>query len=70
MHQIQETVTRDKQTNSFNLSHDVLAQLPSKNANLYSYSLGDKTDWIDIESPVYADRNSKIISRIIDQMSK
>jgi mannose-1-phosphate guanylyltransferase len=70
LHQIQETVTRDKQTNSFNLSHDVLAQLPSKNANLYSYSLGDKTDWIDIESPVYADRNSKIISRIIDQMSK
>jgi mannose-1-phosphate guanylyltransferase len=69
LHQQQETITRNKQTGSFNLSHDVLAHLPSRGANLYSYSLGDKTDWIDIESPVYADRNSKIISRIIDQMN-
>jgi mannose-1-phosphate guanylyltransferase len=69
LHQQQESIIQNKQTNSFNLSHDVLTHLPSKGANLYSYSLGDNTDWIDIESPVYADRNSKIISRIIDQMS-
>jgi mannose-1-phosphate guanylyltransferase len=69
LHLQQESVTRNKQANSFNLSHDVLAHLPSKGANLYSYSLDDNTDWIDIESPVYAERNSKIISRIINQMS-
>ena len=69
LHQYQEDIIRNMHTSNFNLSHDVLAHLPSIGANLYSYSLGDKTDWIDIESPIYADRNSKIISRIIDQMS-
>jgi mannose-1-phosphate guanylyltransferase len=69
LHQQQEFIARNKQSNSFNLSHDVLAHLPSKGTNLYSYSLDSYTDWIDIESPVYADRNSKIISRIINQMS-
>ncbi|MGH9979015.1 MAG: nucleotidyltransferase family protein [Nitrososphaeraceae archaeon] len=69
LHQHQESITQNKQTNSFNLSQDVLAHLPSKGANLYSYSLDDNTDWLDIESPVYADRNSKVISRIIEQMS-
>ena len=57
-------------TDSFNLSHDVLAQLPSKGGNLYAYALDERIDWIDIESPVYADRNSKIISRIINQMAQ
>jgi mannose-1-phosphate guanylyltransferase len=69
LHQQQESIIRNKQTNSFNLSHDVLAHLPSKGASLYSYGLDYSADWIDIESPVYADRNSKIISRILDQMS-
>jgi mannose-1-phosphate guanylyltransferase len=68
LHQQQESITQSKQTNSFDLSQDVLAHLPSKGANLYSYSLDDNTDWLDIESPVYADRNSKVISRIIEQM--
>jgi mannose-1-phosphate guanylyltransferase len=69
LHQQQESITQSKQTNSFDLSQDVLAHLPSKGANLYSYSLDDNTDWLDIESPVYADRNSKVISRIMEQMS-
>lgn len=69
LHRQQESITRNNQTNSFNLSHDVLAHLPSTGANLYSYNLGDSADWIDIESPVYAERNSKIISRILHQMS-
>lgn len=69
LHQQQGSIARNKQSNSFNLSHDVLAHLPSTGTNLYSYSLDSNTDWIDIESPVYADRNSKIISRIINQMS-
>jgi mannose-1-phosphate guanylyltransferase len=69
LHQQQESITQCKQTNSFDLSQDVLAHLPSKGAYLYSYSLDDSTDWLDIESPVYADRNSKVISRIIEQMS-
>lgn len=68
LHQ-QESVARHKQTNSFNLSHDVLANLPSTGVNLYSYNLDDNnTDWIDIESPIFADRNRKIIRRIIEQM--
>jgi mannose-1-phosphate guanylyltransferase len=67
LHQRQESIT---QRSSFNLSHDVLAYLPSKGANLYSYSLDESTDWIDIESPVYANRNGKIISRILDQMAQ
>jgi mannose-1-phosphate guanylyltransferase len=69
LHQQQESNTQSKQINSFDLSQDVLAHLPSKGANLYSYSLDDNTDWLDIESPVYADRNRKVISRIIEQMS-
>lgn len=57
-----------EQKKSFNLSHDVLAHLPSSGANLFSYNLDSTIDWIDIESPVYADRNKKIINRIIEQM--
>jgi len=67
LHQ-QESVARRKRTNSFNLSQDVLANLPSTGINLYSYSLDENTDWIDIESPIYASRNRKIIKRIIEQM--
>lgn len=67
LHQQQESITL---RSSFNLSRDVLAYLPSRGANLYSYSLDESTDWLDIESPVYADRNSEIISRILDQMAQ
>jgi mannose-1-phosphate guanylyltransferase len=66
LHQ-QELNVRDEKK-SFNLSHDILANIPSAGGNLYSYSLDTKIEWIDIESPVYADRNKEIINTIIDQM--
>jgi mannose-1-phosphate guanylyltransferase len=59
----------NKKKKAFNLSHDVLAHLPSTGTRLYSYCLDNRIDWLDIESPVYADRNKKIISRIIGQMN-
>jgi mannose-1-phosphate guanylyltransferase len=68
LHQQLVSVTRNKHTNRFDLSHDILAHLPSEGANLYSYSLDQRTEWIDIESPTYADRNIKKISRILNQM--
>ena len=68
LHQQQVSVTRIRHTTSFDLSHDILARLPSEGANLYSYSLDQRTEWIDIESPTYADRNIKIIGRVLDQM--
>lgn len=70
LHQQQESVTRNKHTNSFDLSHDILAHLPKAGANLYSYSLDQRTEWIDIESPTYAERNIRILSRILNQMKE
>jgi mannose-1-phosphate guanylyltransferase len=68
LHRHQASVIRIRHTTSFDLSHDILARLPSEGANLYSYSLDQRTEWIDIESPTYADRNIKIIGRVLDQM--
>jgi mannose-1-phosphate guanylyltransferase len=67
LHQ-QELNIRDEKKKSFNLSHDVLAHIPSAGGNLFSFSLDTEIEWIDIESPIYADRNKEIINRIIDQM--
>lgn len=52
------------------LSHDILEHLPKAGANLYSYSLDQRTEWIDIESPAYAERNIRILSRILNQMKE
>ena len=38
-------------------------------SELFSYTLDNRTGWIDIESPSYAERNKDIIDKIILQMS-
>jgi mannose-1-phosphate guanylyltransferase len=59
----------DKNNGIFNLSYDVLPEVLRKGGKLFSHPLGSKTRWIDIESPIYADRNKDIIDKIISQMS-
>ncbi|MFB5600867.1 MAG: NDP-sugar synthase [Nitrososphaeraceae archaeon] len=53
----------------FDLSHDILASIPKSNGKLFSYMLDKDQNWIDIQSPVYAERNNKIIEKIILQMT-
>ena len=53
---------------SIDLSFDILAKLPSLGFGLYSYPISNHIDWIDIESPVYAERNKKLVERILAQM--
>jgi mannose-1-phosphate guanylyltransferase len=54
--------------NSIDLSFDILAKLPSLGFGLYSYPISNRIDWIDVESPVYAERNKKLVERILAQM--
>jgi mannose-1-phosphate guanylyltransferase len=55
-------------SNSIDLSFDILAKLPSLGFGLYSYPISNYIDWIDVESPVYAERNKKLVERILAQM--
>ena len=54
--------------NSIDLSFDILAKLPSLGFGLYSYPISNRIDWIDVESPVYAERNKDLVKRIVAQM--
>ena len=54
--------------NSIDLSFDILAKLPSHGFGLYSYPISNRIDWIDVESPVYAERNKELVKRILAQM--
>ena len=56
--------------NSIDLSFDILAKLPSLGFGLYSYPISSQIDWIDVESPVYAERNKKLVNRILAQMQE
>jgi mannose-1-phosphate guanylyltransferase len=56
--------------NSIDLSFDILAKLPSFGFGLYSYPISSKTEWIDVESPVYAERNKELVKRILAQMQE
>jgi UTP-glucose-1-phosphate uridylyltransferase len=60
--------TADKMHGIFNLSHDLLTQITSMGGKLYSYDMGDNIQWVDVESPFYADRNKEIIMKILLQM--
>ncbi len=51
----------------FNLSHDLLGCNSTIRGKLYSYNLGS-TEWLDVESPPYADRNKDTVMRILSQM--
>ena len=44
--------------NAIDLSYDILAKLPSHGFGLYSYPISNRIDWIDVKSPVYAERNA------------
>jgi mannose-1-phosphate guanylyltransferase len=54
--------------NSIDLSFGILAKLPSLGYGLYSYPISNRIDWIDVESPVYAERNKELVKRILAQM--
>jgi mannose-1-phosphate guanylyltransferase len=60
--------TLDKQGGTFDLSHDVLERISTIGRELYSYILDEDTEWLDIESPSYADRHKDIIEKILLQM--
>jgi mannose-1-phosphate guanylyltransferase len=60
--------TSDTQGGTFDLSHDVLERISTIGRELYSYILDDDTEWLDIESPSYADRHKDIIEKILLQM--
>jgi len=58
--------TSEKMRGTFNLSHDILADItPGK---LYSYDIDNNTEWIGVDSPSHADRNKEIITKILLQM--
>lgn len=52
---------------SFDLSHDILEQIP-RTGRLFSFDIGKNIEWVDIESPMYAERNKDIIKNILSQM--
>jgi mannose-1-phosphate guanylyltransferase len=54
--------------NSIDLSFDILAKLTSLGYGLYSFPISSHVDWIDVESPVYAERNKELVKRILAQM--
>jgi mannose-1-phosphate guanylyltransferase len=51
----------------FNLSHDLLGRNRTIRGKLYSYNLGN-TEWLDVESPPYANRNKDTVMKILSQM--
>jgi mannose-1-phosphate guanylyltransferase len=53
---------------SIDLSFDILAKLPSLGYGLYSFPLSKNVDWIDVESPVYAERNKELVKKVLTQM--
>lgn len=53
---------------AFDLSFDILAQIPRVGSKIFSYPLPSDRDWIDIESPAHADRNKVLVEKILSQM--
>jgi mannose-1-phosphate guanylyltransferase len=60
--------TSHTQGGTFDLSRDVLERISTIGRELYSYILDEDTEWLDIESPSYADRHKDIIEKILLQM--
>ena len=54
----------------FDLSSDILSQIRiNDNNGIYCYDVFyDGTDWIDIESPSYLERNKKVVDNVVSQM--
>ena len=53
---------------TFDLSHDILTSIPKSDGKLFSFITDRDKNWIDIQSPVYAERYNEIIEKIILQM--
>ena len=53
---------------AFDLSYDILTPIPQSSSKIFSYTLPSDREWIDIESPVHADRNKVLIEKILSQM--
>jgi mannose-1-phosphate guanylyltransferase len=57
-------------SSSIDLSFDILAKLPPLGFTLYSYPISKYVDWIDVESPVYAERNKELVKKVLTQMEQ
>jgi mannose-1-phosphate guanylyltransferase len=53
---------------AFDLSYEVLSQIPRVGSKIFSYTLPSDRYWIDVESPTHADRNKDLIKKILSQM--
>lgn len=53
---------------AFDLSYDILTQIPQGVSKVFSYAIPRDREWIDIESPAHADRNKILIEKILSQM--
>jgi mannose-1-phosphate guanylyltransferase len=60
--------SENMQGGTFNLSHDVLERISTIGGEVYSYILDEDTEWLDLESPSYADRHKDIVQKILLQM--
>jgi mannose-1-phosphate guanylyltransferase len=62
------TTSAKRHKRGFNLSHDLLGQISKIRGKLYSFNLAANTEWLDVESPPYADRNKDTVMKILSQM--
>ena len=62
--------SNEKDGKSFDLSSDILSKIRiSDNNSIYCYDVFfSGTDWIDIESPSYLERNKKVVDKVLLQM--
>ena len=62
--------SKEKDGKSFDLSSDILSKIRiSDNNSIYCYDVFfSGTDWIDIESPSYLERNKKVVDKVLLQM--
>ena len=61
-----EKIKKKKNQKQINLSYDILQQL-SKEDKVSAYDIAEK-EWIDAESPMFLERNEKLVTKIIKQM--
>ena len=62
--------SNEKDGKSFDLSSDILSKIRiSNNNSIYCYDVfPNGTDWIDIESPTYLERNKKLVDKVVLEM--
>jgi mannose-1-phosphate guanylyltransferase len=62
--------SNEKEGKGFDLSSDILSKIRiNDNNNMCCYDVfSSGTDWIDIESPSYLERNKKVVDKVVLQM--